>query len=157
MLENLLIQTQHFVNISHETNREFFYVTFIPLLFLWTEKFCLHNLRSSEIPNIFDSYSLSLFCKQITPERDIWWLIQDTEEIDQRCVVHTRSWTERCVQGQKILFAPCTDPKELPEPRAGRVAGKAMQGKAENLVEAPIYRKNEVLYILMSVMISACK
>lgn len=65
-------------------NREFFYVTFIPLLFLWTEKFCLHNLRSSEIPNIFDSYSHSLCCKQITPERDIWWLIQDTEKIDQR-------------------------------------------------------------------------
>lgn len=74
-----------------------------------------------------------------------------------KIVVHTRSWTESCVLGQKILFAPCTDPKELPEPRAGRVAGKAMQGKAENLVEAPIYRKNEFLYILMSVVISAYK
>lgn len=66
MLENLLIQTQHSVNTSHEMNREFFYLTFIPLLFLWTEKFCLHNLRSSETPNTFDSYSHSLCCKQIT-------------------------------------------------------------------------------------------
>lgn len=141
MLENLLIQTQHFVNIDHEMNRKFSSVTLIPLLFLWTEKFCLHNLRSSETPNIFDSYSHSLCCKQITLEWDIWWLIQDTEEIDQRCVVHTRSWTESCVQDQKNLFGVCTDPKMLPEPRAGRAAGKAMQGKAENLVEVPIHRK----------------
>lgn len=143
MLENLLIQTQHFVNISHETNREFFYVAFIPVLFLWTEIFCLHDLRSSETPNIFDSYSHSLCCKQITLERDIWWIIQSTEEIDQICVVHTRSWTEGCVQGQKTLFAACTGPKVLPEPRAGRGARKAMQVKAENLVEAPIHRKKK--------------
>lgn len=69
--------------------------------------------------------------------------------------MHTRSWTESCVQGQETLFAAGTDPKVLPEPGAGTVAGKVMQEKAESLVEAPIHRKKGVLCNLMSVMVSA--